>query len=255
MISYSESYLKQLVSVSCCLLLTTKVRMKKRDICSSSSISTEIGMNLSNWFYPRQQIEPTKWEKDYWNSIIPTVLFWVLLSKDYFFKVMQSTEARFWASEILAYQSYRLMSSFSLSLSNVVCTAFNIMHSCRSTLTTPIPRISKPLLTAPAHPDQNEPMYGEHLPDFLMKLGSMAIALRLSLFWKHKRLAACSSQASQRYVQWSAYNIVHHVYHSVPFGWNLLFRVLPSKEIASPWCLIGYFCLTSPHHRIKCCFA
>ena len=68
MISYSESYLKQLVSASCCWLLATKVRAKKRDICSSSSISTEIGMNLSDWFYPRQQIEPTKWEKDCWNT-------------------------------------------------------------------------------------------------------------------------------------------------------------------------------------------
>ena len=59
-ISYSESYLKLLVSASCCLLLATKVRMKKRDICSSSLISTEIGMYLSNWFYPRQQIEPIR---------------------------------------------------------------------------------------------------------------------------------------------------------------------------------------------------
>ena len=32
-------------------------------------------MYLSNWFYPHPQIEPTKWEKDYWNTIIPTVLF------------------------------------------------------------------------------------------------------------------------------------------------------------------------------------
>ena len=104
-ISYSESYLKQLVSASCCLLLATKVRMKKRDICSSSLISTEIGVNLSDWFYPRQQIEPTKRGKDYWNPIIPTVLFCVLLSNGYFFKVIQPTEARFCASEILAYTS------------------------------------------------------------------------------------------------------------------------------------------------------
>lgn len=62
-------------------------------------------MNLSDWFYPRQQIEPTKREKDYWNSIIPTVLFRILLSKGYFLNVMQPTEARFWASEILAYTS------------------------------------------------------------------------------------------------------------------------------------------------------
>ena len=81
MISYSESYLKQLISASCCLLLATKVRAKKRDICSSSSISTEIGMNLSNWFYPRPQIEPTKREKDYWNPIIPTVLFRCIIVK------------------------------------------------------------------------------------------------------------------------------------------------------------------------------
>lgn len=80
MISDSESYFKLLVSVSCCWLLATKVRAKKRDICSSSLISTEIGMYLSNWFYPRQQIEPTKWEKDYWNTIIPTVLFCVVCS-------------------------------------------------------------------------------------------------------------------------------------------------------------------------------
>ena len=80
MISYSESYFKLLISASCCLLLATKVRAKKRDICSSSSISTEIGMYLSNWFYPRQQIEPTKREKDYWNTIIPTVLFCVVCS-------------------------------------------------------------------------------------------------------------------------------------------------------------------------------
>lgn len=59
MISDSESYFKLLISVSCCWLLATKVRAKKRDICSSSLISTEIGMYLSNWFYPRQQIEPT----------------------------------------------------------------------------------------------------------------------------------------------------------------------------------------------------
>lgn len=62
-------------------------------------------MYLSNWFYPQPQIEPTKREKDYWNTIIPTVLFCVLLSNGYFFKVMQPTEARFWASEILAYTS------------------------------------------------------------------------------------------------------------------------------------------------------
>ena len=105
MISYSESYFKLLVSASCCLLLATKVRAKKRDICSSSSISTEIGMNLSDWFYPWQQIEPTKREIDYWNTIIPTVLFYVLLSNGYFFKVMLPTEARLWASEILAYTS------------------------------------------------------------------------------------------------------------------------------------------------------
>src|SRR5574344_334546 len=105
MISDSESYFKLLVSASCCLLLTTKIRMKKREICSSSSISIEIGVYLSNWFYPRPQIEPTKREKDYWNTIIPAVLFCVLLSKGYFFKVIQPTEARFWASEILAYTS------------------------------------------------------------------------------------------------------------------------------------------------------
>ena len=81
MISYSESYFKLLVSASCCLLLATKVRMKKMDICSSSSISTEIGMYLSNWFYPRQQTEPTKREKDYWNPIIPTVLFRCIIVK------------------------------------------------------------------------------------------------------------------------------------------------------------------------------
>ena len=81
MISYSESYFKLLVSVSCCLLLATKVRMKKRNICSSSLISTEIGMYLSNWFYSRQQIEPTKREKDYWNPIIPTVLFRCIIVK------------------------------------------------------------------------------------------------------------------------------------------------------------------------------
>ena len=75
MISDSESYFKLLVSASCCLSLATKVRAKKRDICSSSSISTEIGMNLSNWFYPWQQIEPTKWEKDCWNDSVPIVLF------------------------------------------------------------------------------------------------------------------------------------------------------------------------------------
>ena len=62
-------------------------------------------MNLSDWFYPRQQIEPTKREKDCWNTIIPTVLFCVLLSNGYFFKVIQPTEARFWASEIFAYTS------------------------------------------------------------------------------------------------------------------------------------------------------
>lgn len=105
MISYSESYFKLLVSVSCCLILTTKVRAKKRDICCSSSISIEIRMYLANWFYPRQQIEPTKREKDYWNTIIPIVLFCVLLSNGYFFKVMQPTDARFCASEILAYTS------------------------------------------------------------------------------------------------------------------------------------------------------
>ena len=38
-------------------------------------------MYLSNWFYPRQQIEPTKWEKDYWNTIIPTVLFRCIIVK------------------------------------------------------------------------------------------------------------------------------------------------------------------------------
>ena len=81
MISYSESYFKLLVSASCCLLLTTKIRAKKRDICSSSLISTEIVMYLSNWFYPRQQIEPTKREKDYWNTIIPTVLFRCIIVK------------------------------------------------------------------------------------------------------------------------------------------------------------------------------
>ena len=80
MISYSESYFKLLVSISCCLLLATKVRAKKREICSSSLISTEIGMYLSDWFYPRQQIEPTKREKDYWNTIIPKVLFCVVCS-------------------------------------------------------------------------------------------------------------------------------------------------------------------------------
>ena len=64
-----------------------------------------IRMYLSNWFYPHPQIEPTKWEKDYWNTIIPTVLFCVLLSNGYFFKVMLPTEARLWASEILAYTS------------------------------------------------------------------------------------------------------------------------------------------------------
>ena len=84
MISYSESYLKQLVSASCCLLLATKVRMKKRDICSSSLISTEIRMYLSDWFYPRQQIEPTKRGKDYWNPIIPTVLFRCIIVKRLF---------------------------------------------------------------------------------------------------------------------------------------------------------------------------
>ena len=52
-------------------------------------------MNLSDWFYPQPQIEPTKRGKDYWNTIIPTVLFCVLLSNVYFFKVMQPTEARF----------------------------------------------------------------------------------------------------------------------------------------------------------------
>lgn len=81
MISDSESYFKLLVSASCCLLLTTKIRAKKRDICSSSLISTEIGMYLSDWFYPRQQIEPTKREKDYWNTIIPTVLFRCIIVK------------------------------------------------------------------------------------------------------------------------------------------------------------------------------
>ncbi len=81
MISYSESYFKLLVSASCRLLLTTKVRAKKRDICSSSSISIEIGVYLSNWFYPRPQIEPTKREKDYWNPIIPTVLFRCIIVK------------------------------------------------------------------------------------------------------------------------------------------------------------------------------
>ena len=50
-------------------------------ICSSSLISIEIGMYLSNWFYPRQQIEPTKREKDYWNPIIPTVLFRCIIVK------------------------------------------------------------------------------------------------------------------------------------------------------------------------------
>ena len=81
MISYSESYLKQLVSVSCCWLLATKVRAKKREICSSSSISIDIRMYLSNWFYSRPQIEPTKWEKDYWNPIIPIVLFRCIIVK------------------------------------------------------------------------------------------------------------------------------------------------------------------------------
>ena len=81
MISDSESYFKLLVSASCCLLLTTKIRMKKREICSSSSIPTEIGVYLSNWFYPRPQIEPTKREKDYWNTIIPTVLFRCIIVK------------------------------------------------------------------------------------------------------------------------------------------------------------------------------
>lgn len=81
MISYSESYFKLLVSASCCLLLTTKVRAKKRDICSSSSISIEIRMYLSNWFYPQPQIEPTKRGKDYWNTIIPTVLFRCIIVK------------------------------------------------------------------------------------------------------------------------------------------------------------------------------
>lgn len=52
-------------------------------------------MYLSDWFYPQQQIEPTKREKDYWNTIIPTVLFCVLLSNGYFLNVMQPTEARF----------------------------------------------------------------------------------------------------------------------------------------------------------------
>ena len=81
MISDSESYFKLLVSASCCLLLATKVRMKKRDICSSSLISTEIGMYLSKWFYPRQQIEPTKREKDYWNNWVPIVLLRCIIAK------------------------------------------------------------------------------------------------------------------------------------------------------------------------------
>lgn len=51
-------------------------------------------MNLSDWSYPRQEIEPTKRGKDYWNTIIPTVLFCVLGSNGYFFKVIQPTEAR-----------------------------------------------------------------------------------------------------------------------------------------------------------------
>ena len=62
-------------------------------------------MYLPNWFYPRPLIEPTKREKDYRNTIIPTVLFCVLLSNGYFFNVMQPTEARFCASDILAYTS------------------------------------------------------------------------------------------------------------------------------------------------------
>ena len=81
-------------------------------------------------------------------------------------------------SNTLAYQSYRLISFFASPFSNVVCTAFSIIHSCKSTSITPMPRISRPCFTAPAQPDQNVPTYEVCFPAFLMKLGTIMMALR-----------------------------------------------------------------------------
>ena len=60
---------------------------------------------LSDWFYSELQIEPTKRKKDYRNYVAPTVLLQVNFAWCHFFNVMQPTEARFCASEILAYTS------------------------------------------------------------------------------------------------------------------------------------------------------
>ena len=89
----------------------------------------------------------------------------------------------------LAYQSYRLISFFSSPFSNVVCTALSIIHSCRSTSITPMPRISRPCFTAPAQPDQNVPTYGVCFPAFLIKLGSITMALRPLPYLKAKALS------------------------------------------------------------------
>ena len=54
-----------------------KVRVKKGEFCSYAPISIDFSVYFSDWFYPRPQIEPIEREKDYWNFIIPTVLFYV----------------------------------------------------------------------------------------------------------------------------------------------------------------------------------